>query len=281
MIAPRLPAFEPPAPRAGGDRRRIGMVVNHGHEGIFIRSLQGVLPRLDRARFEIVVAVTRPALRYTQAALGDDGITWLALSPRVDQAADQLRAARLDLLYHWEVGSDSFNYFLPWFRLAPLQYTSWAWPLTMPGNMFTWAEPPRLADRPPSRADFGLSDNENLYLCHQNPRKIHPDFDPLVAEILERDPAGRLVLIGSQEGAETSPLLRGNFTSGLYRRMDLTGLIARDPDHYVDLALAIAGDPALREHWRATLRDHNGAIFRDQRAISELQDVWEIMLGGE
>ena len=376
MIAPRLPAFEPPAPRAGGDRRRIGMVVNHGHEGIFIRSLQGVLPRLDRARFEIVVAVTRPALRYTQAALGDDGITWLALSPRVDQAADQLRAARLDLLYHWEVGSDSFNYFLPWFRPAPLQYTSWAWPLTtgipgmdfflssdlvengdaqrryreplltMPGNMFTWAEPPRLADRPPSRADFGLSDNENLYLCHQNPRKIHPDFDPLVAEILERDPAGRLVLIGSQEGAETAPLrrrlkrrlgplaervtllprmdrqrylglvnrvdvaldpphytgantsfdalglavplitlpstlLRGNFTSGLYRRMDLTGLIARDPDHYADLALAIAGDPALREHWRATLRDHNGAIFRDQRAISELQDVWEIMLAGK
>ncbi len=373
MIAPRLPTFESPPPRAGGERRRIGMVVNHGHEGIFIRSIQGVLPRLDRHRFEIVVAVTRPALRQTRAALGDDGLTWLALSPRVDQAAEQLRAARLDLLYHWEVGSDSFNYFLPWFRPAPLQYTSWAWPLTtgipgmdfflssdlveaedaqsryreplltMPGNMFTWAEPPRLADRPPSRADFGLSDNEHLYLCHQNPRKIHPDFDTLVAAILERDPRARLLLIGSEEGAETaplrqrlrrrlgplaervtllprmdrqrylglvnrvdvaldpphytgantsfdalglavplitlpSPLLRGNFTSGLYRQMGVTGLIARDPDHYVELALAIAHDPALREHWRHTLREHNGAIFHDQRAITELQDAWALML---
>ncbi|MCC4307676.1 tetratricopeptide repeat protein [Alcanivorax marinus] len=373
MITPRLPAFEPPPPRAGGERRRIGMVVNHGHEGIFIRSLQGVLPRLDRRRFEIVVAVTRPALHQTRAALGDDGLTWLALSPRVDQAAEQLRAARLDLLYHWEVGSDSFNYFLPWLRPAPLQYTSWAWPLTtglpamdfflsselvetehaqrryreplltMPGNMFTWAEPPRLADRPPRRADFGLSANEHLYLCHQNPRKIHPDFDPLVAAILERDPAGRLLLIGSQEGAEAGPLrqrlqrrlgplaervsllprmdrqrylglvnqvdvaldpphytgantsfdalglavplitlpstlLRGNFTSGLYRRMGLTGLIARDTGHYVDLAVSVATDPALRDHWHTLLREHNGAIFHDSRAITELQDAWDIML---
>ena len=298
----------------------------------------------------------------------------LALSPRVDEAAGQLRAARLDLLYHWEVGSDSFNYFLPWFRPAPLQYTSWAWPLTsaipgmdfflssdlaepdnaqdlyretlltMPGNMGTWTEPPMPPERPMTRADFGLADGERLYLCAQNPRKIHPDFDPLAAAILERDRRGRVLLIGSQEGAETaplrrrlqrrlgalaervtllprqsrerylglldvvdvaldpphysgantsfdalgmalplitlpSPLLRGAFTGGLYRRMGLTGLIARDPEHYVELAVSIAGDPALRQYWRDALREHNGAIFHDERAIRELQDAWEIMLG--
>ncbi len=374
LLAPRLPAIEPPAPRSGGDRRRIGLVGNHGHEGIFIRSVQGVLPRLDRQRFEIVVAVTRPALNQTRAALGDDGLTWLALSPRVDQAAGQLRAARLDLLYHWEVGSDSFNYFLPWFRPAPLQYTSWAWPLTtgipgmdfflssdlaepegaqdlyretlltMPGNMFTWAEPPTPPERPMTRADFGLADGEHLYLCAQNPRKIHPDFDPLAAGILERDPRARVLLIGSREGAETaplrqrlqrrlgalaervtllprqsrerylglldvvdvaldpphysgantsfdalgmalplitlpSPLLRGAFTGGLYRRMGLTGLIARDPEHYVELAVGVATDPALRQHWRDALRRDNGAIFHDDRAIGELQNAWDIMLG--
>ncbi len=209
-------------------------VVNHGHEGIFIRSVQGVLPRLDRQRFEIVVAVTRPALNRARAALGDDGLTWLALSPRWTRPPGSC-AARLDLLYHWEVGSDSFNYFLPWFRPAPLQYTSWAWPLTtgipgmdfflssdlaepegaqdlyretlltMPGNMFTWAEPPTPPERPMTRADFGLADGEHLYLCAQNPRKIHPDFDPLAAGILERDPRARVLLIGSREGAETAP----------------------------------------------------------------------------
>ena len=374
LMAPRLPACEPPAARSGGDRRRIGFVVNHGHEGIFIRSVQGVLPRLDRRRFEIVVAVTQPGLNRTRAALGDDGLTWLALSSRVDQAAGQLRAARLDLLYHWEVGSDSFNYFLPWFRPAPLQYTSWAWPLTtgipamdfflssdlaepdgaqdlyretlltMPGNMFTWTEPPATPERPMTRADFGLADSENLYLCAQNPRKIHPDFDPLAAAILNRDPHARILLIGSQEGAETaplrqrlqrrlgalaervtllprqsrqrylglldvvdvaldpphysgantsfdalgmalplitlpSPLLRGAFTGGLYRRMALTDLIARDPDHYVELAVSVGTDPALRQHWRDALRHHNGAIFHDDRAITELQSAWDTMLG--
>ena len=374
LMAPRLPACEPPAARSGGDRRRIGFVVNHGHEGIFIRSVQGVLPRLDRRRFEIVVAVTQPGLNRTRAALGDDGLTWLALSSRVDHAAEQLRAARLDLLYHWEVGSDSFNYFLPWFRPAPLQYTSWAWPLTtgipamdfflssdlaepdgaqdlyretlltMPGNMFTWTEPPATPERPMTRADFGLADSENLYLCAQNPRKIHPDFDPLAAAILNRDPRARILLIGSQEGAETaplrqrlqrrlgalaervtllprqsrqrylglldvvdvaldpphysgantsfdalgmalplitqpSPLLRGAFTGGLYRRMDLTDLIARDPDHYVELAVSVGTDPALRQHWRDALRHHNGAIFHDDRAITELQSAWDTMLG--
>ena len=376
LLAPRLPDYQPPAARTGGDRRRIGMVVNHGHEGIFIRSVLGLLPRLDRQRFEIVVAVTHPALDRTRAALGEDGITWLALDPRVDQAAAQLRAARLDLLYHWEVGSDSFNYFLPWLRPAPLQYTSWAWPLTtgipamdfflssdlvepadaahryrenlitMPGNMFTWTTPPEPPSRPPTRGDFGLPERANLYLCAQNPRKIHPDFDPLVAAILERDPLGRVLLIGSQEGAETaplrrrlqrrlgplaeritllprqsrqrylgllgladvvldpphysgantsydalglalplitlpSPLLRGHFTAGLYGRMGLNGLIARDPDHYVDLAVALATDPALRAHWRDTLRQHNGALFHDERAVRELEDAWERMLGDD
>ena len=76
-----------------------------------------------------------------------------------------------------------------------------------------------------------------------------------------------------------SPLLRGAFTGGLYRRMGLTGLIARDPEHYVELAVGVATDPALRQHWRDALRRDNGAIFHDDRAIGELQNAWDIMLG--
>jgi protein O-GlcNAc transferase len=373
MLLPRLPAFEPPKARRGLNRPRIGFVVNHGHEGIFARSVRGVLEQLDLSRYEIVLAVTRPAFRRAQKLLPIEGLQWLALSQRVDQAAEQLRSAGLDLLYHWEVGSDSFNYFLPWFRSAPVQYTSWAWPtttgipcmnyflssdlveqagaqsryreslLTMPGNMFTWAEPPVLPSHPLCRSDFGFGEAEHLYLCHQNPRKIHPDFDALAADILERDPLGRLLLIGSVEGAETeplrarlerklgsmaervqllprmaterylgllncvdvaldpphysgantsydalglglpvvtlaSPLLRGNFTTGLYRRMGLAGLSAESHSEYVELALGLGCDPALRGYWHEQLQRESPQLFHDAHAVTELESAWWCML---
>lgn len=376
MLAPRLPAFEPPRTRPTIDRPRIGLVVSHGHEIIFARSIRGILEQLDLKRYEIVVAVTRPGFNNLQRHLPIAGLNWLALSQRVDQAAEQLRNAHLDLLYHWEVGSDSFNYFLPWFRVAPVQYTGWGWPTTsgipgmdyflssdlvepdnpqrhyretllcMPDNMFTWAEPPERPANPPGRTGFGFAEQDHLYLCHQNPRKLHPDFDTLAAGILERDPAGRLLLIGSEEGAETAPLLerlrhrlgpladrvqvlprmtrerylgllccvdvtldpphysgantsfdaiglgvplitqssalhRGNFTVGLYHRMGLTGLIAHDEHHYIDLAVSLTSDKTLREYWHRELLTHSPAIFHDARAVTELERAWQMMLEGD
>src|SRR5205823_382462 len=46
-----------------------------------------------------------------------------------------------------------------------------------------------------TRANFGLSDDVHLYGCLQSLWKFHPEFDPLLAEILKRDPRGRLVLL--------------------------------------------------------------------------------------
>lgn len=103
-----------------------------------------------------------------------------------------------------------------------------------------WTAPPTPPARPMTRADLGLAAGEHLFLCARNPRKIHPAFDPLATGILERDPRARVLLIGSREGAETAP---------------------------------------LRQHWRDTLRRDNGAIFQDDRAIGELQNAWDIMLG--
>jgi predicted O-linked N-acetylglucosamine transferase (SPINDLY family) len=49
-----------------------------------------------------------------------------------------------------------------------------------------------------SAADFGLPDGRRLYVCFQNPLKIHPDADALFAEILAADPRGLIVLSGRQ-----------------------------------------------------------------------------------
>jgi protein O-GlcNAc transferase len=40
-----------------------------------------------------------------------------------------------------------------------------------------------------SRAELGLPD-QAVYLCPMMPFKLHPDFDPIIAEILRRDPEG-------------------------------------------------------------------------------------------
>ncbi len=47
---------------------------------------------------------------------------------------------------------------------------------------------------------FGLRADHHLYLCARICAKIHPDFDPLLAEILRRDPSGVVVLVKEGTG---------------------------------------------------------------------------------
>ena len=57
------------------------------------------------------------------------------------------------------------------------------------------------------REDFGLtSKHQHLYLCAQNLRKFHPDFDALLSGILRRDPNGVLVIPGDTQPAVTEAL---------------------------------------------------------------------------
>jgi predicted O-linked N-acetylglucosamine transferase (SPINDLY family) len=117
------------------------------------------------------------------------------------------------------------NYFLPMFRLAPVQCTSWGWPVTsgipqvdyfISSNLL---EPPdgeahyreklvRLRHIPnyyesspatpaADRAAYGWKRDEHIYFCGQSPRKIQPDFDLLMADVLRADPRGKIVLVSA------------------------------------------------------------------------------------
>jgi predicted O-linked N-acetylglucosamine transferase (SPINDLY family) len=162
-------------------------------------------------------------------------VEYLLLPERIDQAASRIREARIDHLHYWEVGTDSTNYFLPFFRPAPVQSAGWGWPVTS-GNpcidYFVSAKPlesdqsdrhyterlfclpslPTCYPRPPvpthlkSRQQYGLRDEDHVYLCVQNLRKLQPLFDPLLAEILRSDSKGRLLLIADQQPKITAQL---------------------------------------------------------------------------
>jgi predicted O-linked N-acetylglucosamine transferase (SPINDLY family) len=58
------------------------------------------------------------------------------------------------------------------------------------------------------RTQFGLGPHQHLYLCFQNPRKLHPDLDPLLGAILRGDPDGVVVLKGDRPGLRDALLAR-------------------------------------------------------------------------
>lgn len=214
----------------------IGFLVTENHEGIFIRGMGGMLNRLSSDRFQLtVVCCQQRGEQLLRKAIHHPAIRYLPAPFRFDQRLEAIRQAGFHLLYHWEVGTDSANYFLPFFRLAPVQCTGWGWPVTsgIPQMDYylscqylerpdgdgdyserlvrfqrlpAYFERPQPLPAPSERERFGLGASQHLYLCAQNLRKIQPDFDALLGDLLRRDPQGVAVLVEDAQPAVTAAL---------------------------------------------------------------------------
>lgn len=217
-----------PGPHRKGPLR-IGLVVTRNHEGIFLRCMKGILTRMNRELLELVVVCSLAGHTKIQAEIGQDSIRTLVVPDRIDRLADTIRASSFDLLYYWEVGTDPINYFLPFFRLAPVQCTSWGFPVTSgipqmdyylsselvegdgaedhyserllrAGTLLTFQSRVELPDPPKPREYYGFTPSQHLYLFAQRLEKCHPDFDPILGGILRGDEAGVIVLIEDRYG---------------------------------------------------------------------------------
>ena len=231
-------AWTAPTPASGGRTRlRIGFISRYFRDGVVSWNFRGFIERLDRSRFEVVVFTVddnADAVTHQIRASGDRAV-WLPndLARARQTIADQA----LDVLVYIDIGTDPFTYFLAFARLALVQ-------CVMPGHPVTTgipnldyfisnelAEPPGAEDhysetlvrltrstvyfhrpsppaRPRTREDFGFGTSEHLYACPQSLFKFHPDFDAVLAAILRRDSAGRLVLVKSKIPTETKLLAR-------------------------------------------------------------------------
>ena len=138
--------------------------------------------------------------------------------------AATIRQAACHILCYWECGSDTLNYFLPFYRLAPIQCLDWGTPYTCgvppmdyylssallePTNgdthyrerlvrlptIHALLQRPAVPEQLLDRSHFGLRKRDHIYLCAQNPLKLHPDFDQIVGDILRNDPQGTVVLL--------------------------------------------------------------------------------------
>ncbi len=232
LFRPLLPEVEPLS--LAGRRPHIGLVVTRGHERVFLKGMGGILNQASAGRFDwTIVCSQQNGEALLRAGIHNPAIRYLPLPERIDQSVELIRQGRFSVLYHWEVGTDSTNYFLPFFRLAPVQCTGWGWPVTsgIPQmddylssefletaasdahyserlvrfqRLPVYFRRPELPQIPGNRERFGIAASQHLYLCAQNLRKIHPDFDELIAGILRRDVNGIVALVEDTHLAVTA-----------------------------------------------------------------------------
>lgn len=184
--------------RFSNPRPHLGFVVTQGHEGVFLRCMAGLLARLPQ-QYELTV-VCGGAQARQRLARSLPNCRYLELPTELLAAAEALSAAAFDLLYYWEIGTDPLNYFLPFFRAAPVQCTSWGWPVTSgiptldaflsatglepegaashySERLYQSARLPVFYERQAmpealSAAQLGFPPDSHLYFCPQNLRKI-------------------------------------------------------------------------------------------------------------
>ena len=261
------PQTETGTPGLGEGKARIGFLVTRGREGGFLRGTAGIVRHLDPRRFQPVVLCPPSGLALCQRAIRRTDVTWVPLADRFSEAAEQIQKAHCDLLYHWQIGTDVFNYFLPFARLAPVQATGFGTHgttgiaavdyflssrLVEPEDaqhhyterLYLLATMPTFQERvpepgPASRSDFGLPDQGHLYFCPQRLSKFHPDFDPLIRGVLDRDPRAFLVLLEGRQ-PEVIDALRKRFCRTLGPVADRVIFLPSQPppQYYRLLALA-------------------------------------------
>lgn len=204
--------------------------------------MAGLIGRLDSRRLRVTVVCALAAVATCRQAIKNPAVDFLPLPKSFSLAIEAIRSARFDVLYYWEIGSDAVNYFLPMFRLAPVQCTSWGWPVTsgvpqvdyfISSNLLEPAggeahyreklarlrHIPNYYECPPAtpaadRAAYGWKRDEHIYFCGQSPRKIQPDFDLIMADVLRADERGVVVLVSATLNHVTEAL-RARFSKRL------------------------------------------------------------------
>ena len=363
------PHCRPSALRERRDRPRIGVVSPFLGEHSVTRYLGAMLAGTDPERFELWV-FTRPSLQGDVVSeLRQRAGRFVELQPSLSAMRSEIAEARLDVLIHVDVGMLPLTYLLAFSRLAPVQATTFGHPVTsgvptidwylshadvegddaaahyserlylMPsGGTFCCFPQPAPVHTVLDREALGVPTDAHLFLCPQNLLKIHPDFDPMLRELLERDRnalvafvcdkedwrprlearqrsslgalADRIIYLPYQStrdgyfslyrlsdaildpphfsGGVTSfeafamdaPVVtlpgrffRGRQTYALYRRMAIDDCIARDPGHYVDIALRLAEDQPFRSEVRGRIAARKQLIFDDEAVIERWNEA--------
>jgi protein O-GlcNAc transferase len=234
---------------SNAEKKHIGFLVTEGHEAVFSKSVAGMLNNFSREKYRYTVVCDKLKAKTIKDQVTNPEIGYLDLPSNLEDAVEAVKAAAFDILNFWEIGTDSLNFFLPFFKLAPIQTLSWGWPLTS-GNpkvdyyissehlevpagdkfytekLFRLKYLPTCYNRPKApaqlkpRSYFSLPESANIYFCSQTLLKVHPDFDLAIRQILEKDPKAFVLFLKDKQA---------NINSLVQKRLEKNcpGLISR------------------------------------------------------
>ena len=234
LFTPSFP-FERPTHRPG-EKVRVGFLVTPGHEGGFLRLATGLIEQLDPEKFEPVLFYNETTAKRFEGKFSRNDLTKIPFSWDFEGSVRTIRDAKCDIIYYWKVGADTWNFFLPMCRLAPVQVTSWSTHGTsgVPqiDDYVSWDKAevddaqkhyteklvllnttplyePLLDDIPPkaTRQELNLPETGAIYFCPHRLPKYHPMFDDYLRQILERDPTGHIVLFLGKSSPLTQKFL--------------------------------------------------------------------------
>jgi len=208
------------------ERIRLAVVSSFMYDHTVGHLNRGLIENLDRNRFELVlvrcplIPESEPMADYL-ASISD---SVLDVPDDLEEARSLIANVQADILYYPEIGMEDMVYFLAFARLAPVQCVGWGHPVTtgipnvdyfvsvadmepedsdlhyseklirLKGLSICYAQPPA----PPEieKENFGIDPNFRVYLCAQSLFKVHPDFDRIIAHLLEQDMEGIVYFIG-------------------------------------------------------------------------------------
>ena len=350
--APHVAGWRPPV----GRKPRLAWVTNFVHAHTIERMWGAIPRRLPDYGFDVRVFTNFDEDSPVKAAMAAATGPVVQLPDDVAAARQAIAAFEPDIVIYPELGLNRFIWCLGLARLAPLQITAWGHAATSglpeidiflgnshldpPGAEAFYSEELVRLDPPPicyqphlphagatDPAPLGLPREAHVYLCIQALPKLRPDFDAVLARILEADPLGVLVIVGRPSmqstriikrrlaaaiadagrrvrllewlpgdqfvalleradaildthhfaGGHTSydmialghpfvtlpgPYSKGRVGAMLYRMIGITDLMARDEDHYVELAVRLARDRSWRDQLGTRMKQA-AALFQD------------------
>ena len=122
VLSKSIPKFDVPTP--DNSRIRVGIVVTEQHEGIFLRTMRGILKHINRDEFEPVVLCSGGSEHRIRSAMDALDVEVVSFPHSLPKAFHTVAGAKCDILFYREICSDVVNFVLPQARLAPVQCTA-------------------------------------------------------------------------------------------------------------------------------------------------------------
>ena len=251
---------------------RIGVISEFFTDHTIGKLYKDLIFSLDKNKFETLIfhsQKTRSGEIFNEfKEREEDGILKNEILPiKLSEKIDVIKKFKLDIIFYPEIGLSIEFYYLALMRLAKYQITTFGHPETTGSDSIDfyliskncvndntqkhYSEKLLLMNYlpmiyPKPHTTKKLSEDElnkkNIYSCPQTLFKIHPDFDQIIFDILEKDNKGIIFLIKDSNKVWYKKLIKRFSTNKKY---DSKKIIFMDPLNYEDYLLHLGRSSVL------------------------------------